>query len=122
MNPYRQEWQTLEHPIREKKSDWYFAVTIIALSLAIASIVLSNILFAILVLLGAGLLIYYSKRPPALLLIRIDEHGIRSGNRFFSYHDLTSFCIATQHGDPRILLKSKNVFFPLHSIYIIDIP
>ncbi len=114
-------WETYEYVYREKTADWYWAVSIIAISIAITSILFNNVLFAILILLSFFTLMMYSKRKPSILQIRIDERGIQEGKSKMPYSNIESFWVEDQLVEHKIILKSKNKFLPYTIIPIKDV-
>ncbi len=108
------EWEAPEHHHIEKGSDWYWALGIIAAAGAGVSIVLGNILFAIVIALGATLMGVVSLRGPILTTYAITPRGIRVDDELYPFSTLASFCI--DEDDPRgpqLLLRSAATFSPL---------
>lgn len=103
------EWQAPEYYHREKSADWYWAVGIISLSAAATAIILDNVLFGVMIIIGAFTLSLYASRRPALVNIEINETGIKIGKIFYPYGNLESFWVEETHAYPKILLKSKKV-------------
>ena len=110
---FKIEWQAHEYEHKERSPDWFWAVGIISVSIAIASIIFGNIIFAILVLIGAFSLSLFANRPPSSLHVAIDEKGVTRGKVFYPYPTLKSFWIDTEHPHKKIILRSEKVFMPL---------
>lgn len=114
-------WHGYEYVYREKSSDWYWAVTIIAVSMAITSLLFGNLLFSVLILIGFFTLMLYAKRKPQLHQIKIDERGIEEGRLRYSHSSIESFWVEDRFGEAKIILKSKKKTLPYIVIPIIDV-
>ena len=111
-------WETLEYFHTEKTTDWYWIVGIVTISVAIISIILNNLIFAILILVSSFVLSLFASRKPAVIRIEIDDNGVKVGKTFYPYSSLESFWIETREFHPKILIKSKKVFMHLIVIFI----
>ena len=110
---FRTEWDAHEYEHKERSPDWFWAVGIISISIAIAAVIFGNIIFGILVLIGAFTLSLFANRPPSTLHIVIDEKGISRGKIRYPYSTLESFWIDTEHPHKKIILRSEKMFMPL---------
>ncbi len=110
---------TLEYYHHHKPADWYWTVGIIAISLAILSIIFNNILLSILIALGTFTLMVYASRPPQEHNVEIAESGITVGKYRYPYSNLQSFWIE-HDAHPRLLIKTNRTFIP-HIIVPVDI-
>lgn len=130
MDSYSISWINHEYEHREHSADWFWAVGIITVSLAVAFIIVGNILFSIILLIGVGLLLYYAKHPPEPKEYRISKNGIRAGDTLYPWETLHSFWIiekeenAKDYHEPKLLLTSKkammtHIIIPLNE-YIVD--
>lgn len=110
---FKIEWtaHAFEHKIRTE--DWFWAVGIIAISVAIASIIFGNIIFGILVIVATFALSLHINRPPHDVHVEVNERGIKKDNIFYPYESLHSFWIEEEHSHPKILLRSHKWFIPL---------
>ena len=107
-------WEAPEHHHVEKSSDWYWVLGIIALSGAITSIVLNNVLFSIVILLAAFTMVLTAHREPRILEYEVSLRGVRIRKDFHPYSSLDSFCInETDVYGPQLIVKSKKLFVPL---------
>ena len=113
-------WETPEYVYRERSTDWYWAVGIIAISISITSILFNNILFAIFIALSFFTLMLYTKRTPHTLQIKIDDRGIQVGRVKYPYSSLESFWVEDRFGDDKIIMKSKKLTMPYIVITIED--
>lgn len=107
-------WEAPEHHHFEKGSDWFWILGIIAVSAAIAAFFLGNFLFAILILIGAGVMSLITSREPKVIPFAVTTRGVRIGDRLHTYSSLDSYHIEeTDPLGPQLLLKSKNIYSPL---------
>lgn len=114
-------WEAYEYAYHEKSSDWYWAVSIITVSMAVTSILFNNVLFAVFIVLSFFTLMIYAKRKPNLLQIKLDERGIQDGQIRYPYSSLESFWVEDRFGDFKIIIKSKKKTLPYIVIPIVDI-
>ncbi len=111
--PFKIEWEAHEYEYKERSQDWFWAVGIVAVAIAVTSIIFHNIIFGILVLVGAFALSLSPNREPDMVEVTLNETGITRGKVRYPYESLHSFWIDTEHSHPKILLRSKKVFLPL---------
>ena len=107
-------WKAYEHKKRERTMDWYWAVIIIALSIAVIAFIINDGFFGILILIGAITLLAFSTREPQLFDISLDQRGLIVGKDMYPYANLDEFWVdITEKNNPKILLKSKKIMVPL---------
>lgn len=114
----RLSWNTIEYLHQEKTTDWYWIVGIVSLSIAVISVIMNNIIFAILILVSSFTLALFATKPPHEIEIDIDDMGVRVGKTLYPYKHLDSFWVETRENNDRILIKSKKIFMPLIIIFI----
>lgn len=102
-------WEAPEYNFKEKTNDWFWALGIIAISATVAAFLLNNVLFGILILLGAFLLALFAAREPNTIRFEINENGIIIDKLFYPYKNLSSFYA---EGDI-LLIKSKKKLMQL---------
>ena len=110
---FKIEWDAHEYEHKERSSDWFWAVGIVSISVAIASVILGNIIFAILVLVSVFALSIFANRPPSTLHVVVDDKGITRGKVRYPYQTLQSFWIDTDHPHKKIILRSDKLLMPL---------
>jgi hypothetical protein len=108
-------WRALEHIKTDKSADWFWVVGIIAVGIAILAIYFSNILFALVILIGTFAIFLQSNIPPAMRDFELNRQGVISGKTLYTYTSLESFYVVDEDGwdRDRILLKSKKLLMPL---------
>lgn len=118
MEEYRITWSAPEHEHRAHTADWYWAVGIITVSLAIAFILLGNILLSLILIIGIGSLLLHARNPSQMVEHEISRNGIRSGNKLRPWHTLEAFWILEEqtvnkiHISPKLLLISEKPYIP----------
>lgn len=118
--PFRIEWDAQEHEHKERSSDWFWAVGIVAISVAATSIILGNTIFGILVLVSTFALALFINRPPENVHVIVDERGITRDKIHYPYSTLESYWLDTDHPHPKILLQSTKPFLPIIVVPIGD--
>lgn len=111
-------WDTFEYLHTEKNQDWYWIVGIITISIALISIILNNVIFAILIIISGFTLSLFASRRPKVITIELDRVGVTVGEKQHLYKELDSFWIETRDHYPRILFKSKKIFMPYIMVLI----
>lgn len=111
--PFRIEWEAHQYEYKERSPDWFWAVAIVTVAVAVTSIIFGNVIFAILVLVGVFSLMLFVNREPDVVEVRIDERGVTRGKVHYPYETLRSFWVDPDHSHPRIYLRSAKSFLPL---------
>ncbi len=114
-------WNTQEYFHTEKTADWYWIVGIVTLAVAAISIILNNVIFAILILVSSFTLSLFASRRPATVTVLLDSFGVTFGRTRYPYSNLEAFWIEMENHHPRLLLKSKKMIMPLIIILIENI-
>lgn len=116
MDPDNIMWVAPEYEHHNHGADWYWAMGIITVSLAIAFVIVDNLLLSIIILLGMGTLLYYAKRGPRIIEFKISKSGILADKTLYSWKSLNSFFILEKeegtkdYHEPKIMLISKKPF------------
>ena len=106
-------WQGYEHTHHEKSSVWFWALGIVALSSAVVAIVFENILFALLILIGAFTVALLAAKTPHLIHFEINRRGIAIDDLLYPFSTLESFWIdEDEHEHHTLILKSQRVIMP----------
>lgn len=115
-------WEAYEHEHIERGRDWFVALGVIAICAALISILLGNILFAVLILVAATTLGILATHPPPLTEFEISDRGIRVGETMHRYEEVLGFWIEDHNVDPPILLidttkwMSPNLVIPIEGV------
>ncbi len=111
-------WSAPAYDHTEHHADWYWAVSIISISLAVAFFIIGDALLSIIVILGIGTLLFHAKHPPEIIECEISRNGIRAGKTLYLWETLESFWILDEHEtekeyvSAKLLLTSKKSFMP----------
>ena len=107
------EWEALEYEYTHKNPDWFWALGIIAIAAAATSIIFSNILFALVILIGAFTLGINSAKRPNIVHFKINGRGIVINKKLYPFTALSSFWVEDddEHAQPKLLIKSKKYLF-----------
>ncbi len=120
-------WEAPEHNHIEKTHDWYWILGIIAIASSVASIIFGNVLFGIVIILGAMTMFITGNRRPRIIAFEVSLRGIRIENDLYPYSTLESFCLDEENIlGAQLIVKSKKMFAPLLIVpvpeeYMIDI-
>ena len=110
----RISWHALEYKKTDKTVDWYWAVVIIALSMAVISFILGNGLFSIFIIIATFILVTLSSRDPEHFEVIVDKRGFTVGRDKYPFANIEDFWVDISENDsPKVLLKSKKLASPL---------
>jgi len=115
-------WSAYEHDHIERGNDWYWALGVVALSIAITAIILHDLFFGVLVILAAITLGLLARTPPELAHFEISERGIRVNGTLHRWDHIISFWVEDEHDDRPLLLvdttkiMSPNLIIPIEEI------
>ena len=107
------QWNALEYEYFPKSADWFWMIIILTLSIAIASFILGNFLFGVLILVSGFSIILFGLRKPQNVVFSITGRGVQIDDKLYPYNTLESFWI--YYNPPvqkQITLKSKKIFMP----------
>jgi hypothetical protein len=117
-------WEAEEYYFQEKTSDWYWAVGIIGVSVAVLSIIFGNTLFAVLILLSTFSLALFASKRPSILRFEVSKKGIMIGKTLYPFGTLDSFWVEDNRhiGRPsKLIVKSRKAMVPLIAVPLGDI-
>jgi len=87
------EWKGREYDHSPKSADWYWALGIIAVAGALASILFGNYLFALLVVIVAASLALHAAKMPPVHRFRLVEQGLSIGDELHPFERMVSFSV-----------------------------
>lgn len=105
-------FQTYEYEPKERSTDWFWAVGIIAAAIAVTAIIFNNVLFGIVVILASFVLSLYAARPPEVIDVVIDDVGVRIHDKLYPYRTLESYWIEEHQRIPKLFIKSQKLLMP----------
>lgn len=110
-------WEAEEYPHYEKPKDWYWALGIVSLGFFALAIIMGNVLFAILVILGGLAVGIHGAKKPRRITFAITSRGIKADKTLYPFDNLKHFWI---NYDPPYIrdlyLISKKTIQPLITI------
>lgn len=105
-------WHAPEHEHREHSADWYWSVNIITLALAVSFVIAGNILLAIIVILGVGILLVHTRQAPRIVECELSARGVRVNDTLYPWSSLESFWVLeknTERGGRLLLVSNKKL-------------
>lgn len=112
MEEERLTWKVPEYTYREHSPDWFWAVGIVGLGLAVTAVILDNVFFAVLLFVATATLLLQALKRPRMLELGIGERGIRVDKTLYPYTTLETFWISEDE-PPHLLVRSQKTFLPL---------
>lgn len=109
-------WTAFEYEHRERSSDWFWSVGIVTVGAAVLAIVFGNLLFAVVIIVGALALSLHVLRHPSEIRYEIGDKGIAAGAVLYPYSTLESFWIHEHSTPDKLILTSKKMVMPHISI------
>ncbi len=109
------EWKGREYDHEPKSADWYWALGIIAVTAAIASILFSNYLFAVLIIAAAFALALHAAKEPPIHYFRLVERGLVIGESLHPFGEMLSFSFLEDVDGklpPLLSIKTRNWHAP----------
>lgn len=109
------EWEGRQYASEEKSGDWYWAVGIIALAGAVASILFGNILLALVISAAAVTLSLQAAKRPRIHRFTITNAGLYIDDTFYPFECMLHFSVL-EYLDPSLppalSIKTKRFFAP----------
>jgi hypothetical protein len=116
-------WSAYEHAHIERGSDWFIALGVTTLAIALISILFHNVFFAILVILAAVIIWQLAIIPPEIIEFELSDKGIRVNGTLHRYREIISFWVEDEHNYNRplllvdtIKLMSPNIIIPIEDV------
>jgi len=109
------EWEGREYDHSPKTADWYWALGIIAVAGALASILFGNYLLAVLIIIAAISLALHAAKEPPIHTFRLVEKGLLIGEELHPFERMVSFSVLEDiEGTlpPLLSIKTENWLSP----------
>jgi hypothetical protein len=106
------QWSGYEHQPLEKSSDWFWALGIVAVAAAAASIILGNILFGILILAAATAISILARRDAKLTTFSLSKKGLFIDDVLYPVDHLKGFWINEHDEDSVLLIDTPRFMTP----------
>lgn len=109
------KWEGREYDHSPKSADWYWALGIIAVAAALASILFANYLLAVLIVIAAAALALHAAKEPPIHQFRLSERGLLIGKELHPFERMLSFSVLEDvEGElpPVLSIKTDNWLAP----------
>src|SRR3989344_5155129 len=114
-------WSAYEHEHVERGSDWHWALGIVAVSIAITSVLFHDVLFEVLILVAAVTIALQSRQAPDITEFEISDRGVRINGTLHRYREIIAFWVEDEHPHHRpLLLVDTTKFFSPNLIIPIE--
>lgn len=107
-------WTSTGHEVREKNTDWYWVLWIIAISLSLAVLIFYEIITAVLILVVAATLTLLARSEQTSQTCTVDAEGIRVDQLFYPYTSFRGYEIILREGKEPLLILSTNAMLNPH--------
>jgi len=97
-------WNAYEHEHVQRGADWYWALGIVTISVAITAILLDDFLFALLVIVAAFTIALLARTPPDMAEFELSERGLRINEQLHRFDEIISFWVEEEKGTRPLLL------------------
>ena len=117
-------WRAYEYPYKKYSSEYRIGAVIIALSIAIISLINDNFLLAIISILGGAIFIIFSRKKPEYCEFCIDNDGIFAKNTLYEIETINGYNISSRNNKHTILsIETDNILhslvhFPIKKRYV----
>ncbi len=111
-------WTIETHEHKERTTDWYWTLIVLAVVAAGVSVFFGNVLFAIIMALGVGSILFLAARGPREHTIRIDERGLSVDGTRYPYKSIHSYWIERGTENPRLFITMSGIFSPHLSVQL----
>lgn len=112
-------WEASEYIEHHHSPSWYMSLGALTLGfMAFLTVVLKEILSAIVVLLMAVSVVVYAHRKPRSLQYQVSSGGINIGSKFYGYNEFKSFAVIGAQSVVSIELDPVKRFMPRLSMLI----
>jgi hypothetical protein len=115
-------WSAYEHEHIERSNDWFWALGIAAVCAAIASLLLGDLFFSLLILLAAATIGLFARTLPEIAEFELSDRGIKANGTMHRFEEIIAFWVE-DHDVPRPLLlvdtvkfMSPNLVIPIENI------
>lgn len=106
-------WQAHEHEHVERSSDWYWALGIAAVCLAITAILFHDTLFGLLIIVAAVTMGLYAREPRPIHTFEISSRGVKVDDVLHHWDDIISFWIEEDNdASPTLLVDTTKMLAP----------
>lgn len=107
-------WHVLTHEHKEHSTDWYWALGLLTVAGAGASIFFGNLLLAVILSLGGISIAVLKIRGPREHQVKLDARGVTLDGTLYQWKAVQSFWIHTNPpgSEPRLYLNTHSLLMP----------
>jgi hypothetical protein len=99
-------WQVPEYDKHEKTKNWYIFYSIVAFLLILYSFFSGNFLFAVIIIIGAIVIVLRDGQNPNMVKVSLETEGITVGKKFHDFDEFKNFSIVYKPNQ-----EIKNLYF-----------
>ncbi|MDB5204668.1 MAG: protein of unknown function with transrane region [Candidatus Taylorbacteria bacterium] len=112
-------WSGFEFEYKEKTADWFWAVSIIVISIAVIAYIYDNTIFGMFILLAGLTSLSLAKRPPQLFDYELNKEGLLINKKLYPHIDFkTFFVLESKYHAPKLILRTNRLINPIMVITI----
>ena len=106
--------ETYEFQYKKNTADWFWAVGIICLALAVIAIIYSDSLFAIFIIIVGALSIGTGNRRPRVLEIKLNDKGLSVNSTLYPFQNIKTFWVEDgKKSFPKLILRIERFINPI---------
>jgi hypothetical protein len=107
-------WKVQEYTAPKKTKRWYLIAGLVGIVLIAYALFTSNLIFAVIIIIGAILIILSDGNKPGILTIELSDDGVKVGKEFYLYEQLDNFFIIyrPKEGIKNLYLEFKRFVRP----------
>lgn len=105
-------WQAYEYNPAEISRDWFIGVAAFGLLVLIIALFTKNFLFALLILIGTGLIILLGTREPELITFSITSKGLVIKDQLYLYRNLIAFGLKDHEQPHKLMIHTSRLLAP----------
>lgn len=112
------KWTAKEYIHQEKDAKWFtvFAIVLIAF-IAVAVLLMKSLTFVVLLVVIAGAVIVFAKRPPREIEYSLSDEGLHIGDTLHYYSDFKSFGVIRDGEEFSVMLVPRRRLQPGITVY-----
>ncbi|MEI6478982.1 MAG: hypothetical protein WCO18_01680 [bacterium] len=107
-------WETYEFQYKKKTADWFWAVGIVSIAIAVIAIIYGDSLFALFIVIAGTLSIFTGNKEPKMLEVRINDKGISVDSTLYPFQDIKTFWVEdNKNSVPKLILRIERFINPI---------
>ncbi|HEY0010992.1 MAG TPA: hypothetical protein VGB97_03755 [Candidatus Paceibacterota bacterium] len=109
------EWTGEQYSFEERGTDWYWALGIVSIAIAVTSVLFGNILLALVILTGTGTIALQAAKQPRLHHFAVYDDGIAIDDNLYQFEDMRDFSVLEfidTNQPPALSIKTNHVLAP----------